>query len=129
MLGIAGTALGLIAVAWALISLRASRGLRERLSIAESDLAVLRAELGRQADLQAGRGANTERRIKRAELEAADIAARVGQLEFRAAPQSIDQAIDYARYGADPDQLRRQFGISRGEADLLARLHGRKQPA
>jgi hypothetical protein len=43
--------------------------------------------------------------------------------------QSFDQAIDSARRGADPVKLTQQFGLSRGEADLVMRLHGQKKSA
>jgi Protein of unknown function (DUF2802) len=41
----------------------------------------------------------------------------------------FDQAIDFARRGTDPGRLTQQFGLSRAEADLVTRLHGRKQIA
>jgi len=124
-LGIAGAMLGLLAVATACMALRAARSLRERTLIAESNLAALRRELER-VSLS---GIKTERRVKRAEEDAAEVAGRVDQFELRGASKSIDEAIDHARRGADPGRLTQQFGLSRGEADLVTRLHGRKKRA
>ena len=57
------------------------------------------------------------------------MADRVDQVELRGAAHSFEQAIDSARRGADSGKLARQFGLSCGEADLVARLHGRKKSA
>jgi hypothetical protein len=61
------------------------------------------------------------------EHEFSGVAERVDLVESRTAPgsESLDQAIDLARRGADSDRLEQQFGLSAGEADLVARLHGR----
>ena len=41
----------------------------------------------------------------------------------------LEQAIELARRGADADKLAAQFGLSSGEAELVARMHGRKRSA
>lgn len=71
----------------------------------------------------------TGRRVKRIEQEYAGVVDRVDQVELRGAAPSFDQAIDSARRGAGPGKLTQQFGLSRGEADLVTRLHGRKMSA
>jgi len=57
------------------------------------------------------------------------VADRVNSVESRTAPVSgsLDQAIDWARGGADTERLAQQFGLSSGEAELVARLHGRSK--
>jgi hypothetical protein len=67
--------------------------------------------------------------VKRLEAELTALAERMGTLEVRGQSRAFDQAIDSARRGADPGRLTEQFGLSRGEADLVARLHGRKKTA
>jgi hypothetical protein len=123
ILGSSGALLGFLGVALALVAIRAARELRDRASMAESSLAGVRRELERLACISV----RTDRRVKRVEQESADIAERADQIELRGAPQSIDQAIDYARRGADPGKLTLHFGLSSGEADLVTRLHGRKK--
>jgi hypothetical protein len=120
-----GAALGLLGWALAWAAMRAAREFRERSLSAEAALAAVRRELERVA----GASIKIERRIKRFEQESADIAERLEQIELRGAGQCIDQAIDYARRGADPGKLSQHFGLSRGEADLVTRLHGRKKRA
>jgi hypothetical protein len=73
----------------------------------------------------------TGRRMQRVEDEFTDVAERVDQVELRAAPVNgaLDRAIALARSGAQPERLEQQFGLSTGEADLVARLHGQKLQA
>jgi hypothetical protein len=123
LLGIAGTALGFLGLLAALFTIRSVRGWRARCLSVESSLAAMHREL----ELMASISMKTGRRLKRIEREYAGVADRVDQLELRGAAPSFDQAIDSARRGADPAKLTRQFGLSRGEADLVSRLHGRKR--
>ena len=83
----------------------------------------------RELELVASISVKTGRRVKRIEQEYSSVADRVDQVELRGSAQSFDQAIDSARRGADPGKLAQQFGLSRGEADLVTRLHGRKKSA
>ncbi|HEX3847566.1 MAG TPA: DUF2802 domain-containing protein, partial [Steroidobacteraceae bacterium] len=71
----------------------------------------------------------TGRRVKRIEHEYSGVADRVDQVEQRGPAQCFDQAIDHARRGADVTTLATRFGLSEGEAELMARLHGRKKIA
>jgi len=125
LLSIAGATLGLLGMISALFTLRAMRGWRARCSSMESSLEAVRRELVLVASISAKSG----RRVKRIEQEYSSVADRVDLVELRGTAQSFDQAIDSARRGADPVKLTQQFGLSRGEADLVTRLHGRKKSA
>jgi Protein of unknown function (DUF2802) len=125
LVSIAGAVLGFSGLISALFAIRAARGWRMRCLMTESSLVAVHREL----ELMASISVKTGRRLKRIEREYAGVADRVDQLELRGAAPSFDQAIDSARRGADPGKLTSQFGLSRGEADLVARLHGRKKSA
>jgi hypothetical protein len=125
VLGIAGAACGLLGLAAALFMIRAVRASRARCLAVESSLAAVRREL----DLVASISMKTGSRLKRIEQEYSGVSDRVDLVELRGAVQSFDQAIDSARRGADAGKLTQQFGLSRGEADLVTRLHGRKKIA
>lgn len=125
VLGVAGTTLGFLGLVSALVAIRAVRGWRARCLSLESSLTAVRREL----ELVASISMKTGRRVKRIEQEYSGVADRVDQVELRGASQSFDQAIDSARRGADPGKLAQLFGLSRGEADLVTRLHGRKRSA
>jgi hypothetical protein len=124
-LSIAGATLGFFGLVSALVAMRASRGWQARCLSVESSVAAVRREL----ELVASISMKTGRRVNRVEQEYSGVADRVDQVELRGAAQSFDQAIDSARRGADPVKLTQQFGLSRGEADLVTRLHGRKKSA
>lgn len=125
ILGITGATLGFLGLILALLSIRAIRGWRARCLIVESNLAAVRREL----DMATSLGVKAGQRITRIEQEYSGVTDRVDLVELRGSVQSFDQAIDSARRGADSGKLTQQFGLSRGEADLVARLHGRKKSA
>jgi hypothetical protein len=125
LVSIAGAVLGFSGLISALFAIRTARGWRMRCLMTESSLEAVHREL----ELMVSISVKTGRRLKRIEREYAGVADRVDQLELRGAAPSFDQAIDSARRGADPGKLTSQFGLSRGEADLVARLHGRKKSA
>jgi len=125
ILGITGATLGFLGLILALFSIRAIRGWRARCLIVESSLAAVRRELDTATSL----GVKAGLRIARIEQEYSGVTDRVDLVELRGSVQSFDQAIDSARRGADSGKLTQQFGLSRGEADLVARLHGRKKSA
>jgi Protein of unknown function (DUF2802) len=125
ILGISGLLLALCAVLAAFVTSRSNRRLATRCVEVESSLAAMRREL----ELLASISLKTGRRVKRFEQEHAGVADRVALVELRGSAQSFDQAIDSARRGTDSGRLTQQFGLSRGEADLVARLHGRKKTA
>jgi len=118
---IAGAALGVAGLLAALGAHRAIRGWRARCLGVEASVAGIRREL----ELMASISMKTGRRVKRIEHEYSGVADRVDQVELRGAAQSFDLAIDSARRGADAGLLTQRFGLSSGEADLVARLHGR----
>jgi hypothetical protein len=123
--GIAGAALGLLGMIGALWAIRSVRGWQARCLALESSLEAVRREL----ELVASISMKTGRRVNRIEQEYSGVADRVDQVELRRSAQSFDQAIDSARRGDDPGKLIQLFGLSRGEADLVTRLHGRKKIA
>ncbi len=125
ILGIAGVLLGLSAVLAVLVASRSRRRLQLRCAALESSLAAMSREL----EVLAAISLKTGRRVKHIGKEHAEVADRVAQVELRGSAQSFDQAIDSARRGTDSGRLTQQFGLSRGEADLVARLHGRKKTA
>ena len=125
LLSIVAAGLGLSGLLSALVTTRAERGWRARCLSVESSLAAVRREL----ELAASISMKTGRRLKRIEQEYSGVADRVDQVELRGAAPSFDEAIDSARRGADPGKLTLQFGLSRGEADLVTRLHGGKKSA
>lgn len=120
-----GAMLGLAGLIAALAAMRAVRASRARCLALESSMAGLRVELEQVASM----GMKTGQRLQRIEREYSGVAERVDQVEVRGAAPSFDRAIDSARRGADTGKLAQQFGLSLGEADLVARLHGHKKSA
>jgi hypothetical protein len=95
---------------------------RERCMRLEASLPALHREIERFASISE----RTGRQVKRIESSYADVVERVDLVEARGPAKSLDQAIDLARRGADSRCLTLEFGLSRGEAELVARMHGRK---
>jgi hypothetical protein len=112
----------LIATAYAV---RAVRAMQARCLRVETSLAAMRREVEHMASISM----KTGRRVRRIEHEYSGVADRVDQVEQRGPAQSYDQAIDHARRGADVSTLSSRFGLSEGEAQLVARLHGHKKIA
>jgi hypothetical protein len=108
-----------------LLALRANQHWQSRCQALEASLAGVRREMEHVASISV----RTGRRVKRIENEYSGVSDRVDQVELRGPSQSMDQAIDSARRGSDPVKLTQQFGLSRGEADLVMRLHGRRKSA
>ena len=109
--------------------LRDGRAMRERCDVLDASLAALHVELERVVSLIV----HTDHRMQRVEHDYSDVVDRVDVVESRSTagvpPASVDRAIELARHGADADKLTEQFGLSPGEADLVARLHGNKRSA
>jgi len=124
-MSIGAAALAVLALLTALVTWGSMRRWRARCASLESDCTGLRREL----ELLASVGARTERRLERIEQEHSGVAERLQSVESSGAAKSIDQAIDWARRGADPNKLAQQFGLSRSEAELVTRLHGRERQA
>jgi hypothetical protein len=123
--GIAGAAIAVAALLTAIVAGSSMRRWRTRCAALESNFAELRREL----ELVASISMRTRGRVERIEHEYSGIADRVELVESRGVAGCFDQAIDSARRGADPNTLTQQFGLSRSEADLVTRLHGRQKLA
>jgi len=95
---------------------------RERCARLEASLPALRREIERCTSISVRSG----RQVKRMESDYADVVTRVDLVEARAPDKALNLAIDHARRGGDTGRLAMQFGLSRGEADLVARMHGRR---
>ena len=115
---------GIAAVA-AVMAARSNKRLQARCQAVEASLESARREM----ELVASISVRTGRRVKRIESEYSGVADRVDQVELRGPTQSFERAIDSARRGVDPVTLSQQFGLSRGEADLVTRMHGHRKTA
>lgn len=125
ILGLASASLAICALT-AVVALSFSMGRwRKRCAAFDSSVAAMRREL----EVMASISLRTGRRVNRIEREYCGVAERIESVELRGPAQSFDQAIDFARRGTDPGKLTQQFGLSRAEADLVTRLHGRKKIA
>jgi hypothetical protein len=71
--------------------------------------------------------ADAVRRAAEVERQCRLVGERLLLTEAHNAKSSFEEAIDSARRGAASDKLALRFGLSRGEADLVARVHGRAQ--
>jgi Protein of unknown function (DUF2802) len=125
ILDIAAASLAACALLAVLVLSISVRRWRTRCVAVESSLAALRREI----EVMASISLRTGRRVKRIEHEYSGVADRIESVELRGPAQAFDQAIDSARRGTDPARLTQQFGLSRVEADLVTRLHGRKKTA
>jgi hypothetical protein len=125
VLGLTAATLGVLSLVSVLVTVQAMRGWRTRCLALESSLTAVRREL----ELVASISIKTGRRIKRVESEYSGVAERMERVELRSPSRSFESAIDSARRGTDSGRLTQQFGLSRSEADLVWRLHGRKKIA
>jgi len=128
-ISVAGFCVAAGALATAVWAFPELQRLRARYDSLESSVAGLR----REVELLASISARSGRRVQRVEHDYSSVAERLDALESLAAAapgaKSLDQAIESARRGADAATLTEQFGLSGGEAELVARLHGRKKSA
>ncbi len=128
-LSFAGFCCAACALAASVLAVQALRRGQARTDALLSNVDALR----REVELLASISARTGRRVQRVEHEYSDVADRVDAVESRAPKAagtgSLDQAIEWARHGAEADKLTEQFGLSSGEAELVARMHGRKRTA
>ena len=124
-----GLMLSALSLSLAAVSLLVAFKAVERWRLQCASMQASIAALRREFELLASISVRTGRRVQRVEHEFSGVADRVDLVESRATagPESLDRAIDLARRGADSGRLEQQFGISSGEADLVARLHGRKK--
>ena len=127
-LSVGGACLALAALLLAVGAKQAAQRWRARCESLEASV----ASLHREVELVAAISGKTGRRVQRVESEFSGVADRVDVVESRApvsGADSLDLAIEWARQGADTDKLSEQFGLSSGEAELVARLHGGKKRA
>ena len=123
-LGILVALLGL-GLSWILRGLRRQRSevrmLQERLAERERELDALRNDLGALTRASVGAGDHllqVEHRVRR-------LSERQNQTEMRAVgDRPYQQAIQLVQGGADAEELIRQCGLTRGEADLIVMMHG-----
>jgi hypothetical protein len=125
IIGFCALLLSVVALGALLVVNRSLAHWRERCLALEASVPALR----REVELMASISVRTGRQVKRIENGYSDVAERVDLVELRGPAKSLGEAIDSARRGAEPAKLTRQFGLSRGEAELVARLHGQPQGA
>jgi hypothetical protein len=125
IISIAAACLGFFALLAVFIMSFSARRWRARCLAVETSLAAMRREI----EVLASISLRTGRRVKRMEQEYSGVANRVELVELRGTAASFDEAIDSARRGTDSGRLTQQFGLSRVEADLVTRLHGRRKTA
>jgi Protein of unknown function (DUF2802) len=113
-----GTATAFIALAFAARARRNTKLLEALLDAAQSE-----------ALITATRSRRVLAEVRRLRRRCSAMRARIATLEARRAGQSYDQAIEWVRRGANPEALTQNFGLSRGEADLVTLMHGRKKTA
>ena len=124
-LSITAAVISLVSLAAVIQMYRAVLHWRERCVHTEALLPGLQREVEKFASITA----LAARHIERIEAECSEVAERVDLVEARAPVKALDEAIQSARRGADTRRLTQQFGLSRGEAELVARLHGGKMSA
>jgi hypothetical protein len=122
MAALCGGACGLAALAGVALAVRARR-VRRRLDSLEGELAALRAEVAATTAI----GVRVGERLRRLDQVSAQLTDRLGQLEIRGDGRPYDHAIALVRHGADADRLVTHFGLSRGEAELVSLVHGRRK--
>jgi hypothetical protein len=121
---LAGLALTVTGLADALLTTTfALQRVRRALDDTDARVALLRREVEGATAI----GVRAGERLRRAEQACAQLADRLGQLELRGEGRPYDQAIAMVRHGADADRLVRNFGLTRGEADLVELVHGRRK--
>lgn len=101
----------------------AIRRTRSALAVAETQIGALRREVEAATAVAVRAG----ERLRKLEQATGQMGERLGQLELRGEGRPYDQAIALVQRGADADRLVRNFGLSRGEADLVALVHGRRK--
>ena len=120
-----GASLGACALLVIVVQSFSMRRLKTRYLELESSVAAMRREF----EVVGSISLRTGRLVKRVEQTCAGVADRVELVELRGSAPSFDQAIDSARRGTESGRLTEQFGLSRVEADLVTRLHGRRAKA
>jgi hypothetical protein len=123
-LDIAAVGIAILAVLGAALAIYAARRMGRRLRTSECALASMRHDI----ELIAGTSARNGQRLDTLESGWESFSDRVRLVELRSGSRSFDEAIEFARRGADAGKLTEQFGLSGGEADLVTRLHRKTRP-
>ncbi len=97
--------------------------LSRRLAAMEGQFESLRADVAATT----GIGVRAGERLRRLDQITGQMGERLGQLELRGEGRPYDQAIALVRRGADAGRLMTNYGLSRGEADLVALVHGSRR--
>jgi hypothetical protein len=96
--------------------------LARRFAAFEAEFQALRADVAATT----GIGVRAGERLRRLDQLSTQLNERLGQLELRGEGRPYDQAIALSQRGAGVDRLMNEYGLSRGEADLLSLVHGRR---
>lgn len=118
---IAGIAATILLFGAAALGLLAASARRTRRALAALHVEV--QNLKREVEAATAIGVRVGERLRRIETTTGHLGDRLGQIELRGEGRPYDQAIALVQRGADADRLVRNFGLSRGEADLVTRLH------
>jgi uncharacterized protein DUF2802 len=94
-----------------------------RCAAIESQFEALKADLAAST----GIGIRAGERLRRLDQLSSQINERLGQLELRGEGRPYDQAIALSQRGADAGRLMSHYGLTRGEADLVSLVHGRRR--
>jgi Protein of unknown function (DUF2802) len=86
------------------------------------DLATLQGGQAQQVRAQA----ELIERLERVAVACGRLDERLERLELRGGERSYGRAIALAQRGGEPDDLVRDFGLSRAEAELVAVVHARR---
>ena len=116
-----GSVLALAGLLLGIATVRTGR-LRRRLAAMEQQFETLRADVAAST----GIGVRAGERLRRLDQVTTQMGERLGQIELRGEGRPYDQAIALVRRGADAERLISNYGLSRGEADLVALVHGRR---
>ena len=112
------------AVTGCLFLRRAQLRWRARCLALEAQLPALRHEMQLVASINARAQRQIKRMDTRLDKRVPDMLA-ANQSRLADPKKSVHEAIESARHGADSRRLSAQHGLSRAEAELVARLHGR----
>jgi hypothetical protein len=110
-----------VAIAGCVLLRRAQLHWRARCLALEAQLPVLRHEM----ELVASINGRAQRQIKRMDVPARADPLNANQTRLADPKRSLNEAINAARRGSDSPRLSEQHGLSRAEAELITRLHGR----
>lgn len=122
---IAGGLAALLLLVFALVAVLGARyaRVRRRLESIEEQFERFRADVAAST----GIGVRAGEKLRRLDQLTAQLGERLGQMELRGEGRPYDQAIALVQRGAGSDRLMSHYGLSRGEADLVSLVHGRRQ--